>query len=195
MEKTLKYTPIVYNQISLSSEEREAGTSFYLEYKHTSLPEDGLLFFLPKYSCKADAMLTIKLPTQVLNGRQYTPKTYTIEVEANDGTTRHTQPGDIIAHRLCIFRFRPNTDKIILVNSPLFVNAKYTNLTATNATFLNKPVLLINDTLYTLVASNELEALENRVKKLEDKIIYGNIEAEEALADREDGTIYIKVEE
>lgn len=195
LERTLKYTPIVYTQTSSSQEEREAGTSFVLEYKHTSLPDDGLLFFLPLFNCKEDATLTVKLPQSAVGNRQYVPKTYTIEVEANNSTTRRTLEGDIIAYRLCIFRFKPNTNKIVLINSPLFMDAKYTNLTVTNATFLNPPKVFSNDNLYALVDARDFEALKNRVERLENKIIYGNIDAEEALADRESGTIYIKIED
>ena len=193
----MKYTPIVYNQISATSAQRASGTNFILEYKHTSLPEDGLLFFVPIYSCKNNATLTIRVPK--LNGSTlvYEDTTFDIEVETNKGVTRRTQQNDIVAHRMCIFRFRKNNNNVILINSPLYNEANYTSLTATNATFQNKPLVYdsANDTYYTLVNSKEFEDLKQRVSKVENKIIYGNIDPEEALSDREAGTIYIKVEE
>ena len=197
LEKTLKYTPIVYKQNSTPTNQDTVGTNFTLEYKHTSLPEDGLLFFLPVYSCKENASLTIKTP-RVSNGATvYDATTYTIEVETNKGITRPTQANDIVAFRMCIFRFKKGSNSIVLINSPLYNDARFTNLTVTNASFLSKPTVYDpdDDIEYTLVSSKDLSAIERRLTKVENKVIYGNGDPEEALADRDVGTIYIKVEE
>ena len=187
----------MYKQISTPTNQNTAGTQFVLEYKHTALPEDGLLFFLPIYSCSENAVLTIKTPKLNGNTIVYDQTDYTIEVETNNGFTRNTQVNDIIAYRMCIFRMKKGSNSIVLINSPLYNEASFTRISATDAQFMNKPEVYNpdDDHYYTLVDSKQLSQLEERVQILENKIIFGNVEPEEALADKDVGTIYIKVEE
>lgn len=153
---------------------------------------------MPKFSCTGEAVLVIRTPKLESNGKYtYHDKEYVIEVETNNGSLRRTQNGDIVGYRMCIFRFQNNSNSIVLINSPLYNEVTFSKAVITNCNFLNTPKVYDNaDTqYYTLVNKKEFEALKNRVSMLESKLIYGNIDPEEALADKEAGTIYIKVED
>ena len=98
---------------------------------------------------------------------------------------------------MCIFRFRLSSNEAILCNSPLYDSAIYSSIQATNATFLNRPVVYDPETMmtYTLISTQEFSDLVGRVEKLEKRIQFGTKEPEEALADLPAGTVYIQYEE
>ena len=194
LEKTLKYVGIVYNQSLYTTNQNASGTEYVLEYKHTDLPEDGLLFFVPAISSTGPSTLKIKIPT---SKDQYASRDFEILVETNNGLTRKVKRNDIIARRMCIFRFRKGTDQIVLCNSPLYDDALFSSLRVTDCTFVNKPTLVNQENtekIITLATSEDVASLEERIKALEDKIIYGIEDPETVLADKPSGTIYIQVE-
>mgnify|MGYP006896786439 CR=1 FL=1 len=90
-------------------------------------------------SCNGPSKLNIRTPSA--NGSQYIPHNFDILVETNDGRVRPAELGDIIAYRMCFFRFKKGTDKIILCNSPLYNEAAFTSLIANNAVFNNVPTV------------------------------------------------------
>lgn len=201
LEKSLQYTPIVYKQSIFSTNQEEFLNEYTLEFKQTDIPDDSLLFFVPSVSSNdsGNCKLIIKVPHANSDGSfTYGSLTYDIIVEQYDEQPRKAGKGDIIANRMCIFRFRKITGQVILCNSPLYNDAIFSNLRVTNLTLLNKPVYVDpqNPTItYTLVSTKELIALEERVAALEKKFIFGVEDAEEALADSPAGTVYIKIEE
>ena len=206
LEKTLKYTTLNYNQSAYTSNSNEFDNNFLLEYKYSEVAEDSLLFFTPTVSSRevtenTPCRLTIKLPTTVVrNGVktiEYTQKVYSIVVETNDGRTRNAMEGDIIASRMCVFRFRKNQNVAVLCNSPLYNDAKFSNLVVTNCQFLNTPTVLnplTGETIY-LVTSSDFKKLQEEVSQLKEKIIFGTEDPDTALADKPAGTVYIQVEE
>ena len=212
MEKALAYTPIVYNQATYQISERDKGFNYTIEYKQTQFPEDCLLYLDPAYSSQeiSDASpqehtLTIKLPkiNEEDGTISYAEKfTYPIVVEtiSDNLPFRPATSGDIIANRMCVFRFKKGFNKVILINSPLFNDARYSSIRATNAEFLEKPVIVTTDSNNnehrTMVAtSEEVSALDERLTEWENKINFGTKDPEEALQDAPVGSIYIQLEE
>ena len=201
LEKSLRYAGIVYSQSLYSTHSNAFDNNFILEYKHQDIPTDSLLFFVPSVSSNGTGCkLTIRIPYTVQGETsiRYRDDVYDIIVEKNDGTTRAAKENDIIAFRLCIFRFRKGTKKIILCNSPLYDDASYTSLTVTDCKFLNVPEVHNPESVQekiTLVTSKQFSELQERVAKLEQKFIMGVEDAEEVLADKPAGTVYIKYED
>ena len=202
LSKSLNYTPIIYKQSTYLTNQEQNGRNFVLEFKHTDIPDDSLLFFIPAFSsldplptekCK----LIVRIPKVVDGTYQYTELILKIIVEQNDDIPRDAKKGDIIANRMCIFRFRLSSNEAILCNSPLYDSAIYSSIQATNATFLNRPVVYDPETMmtYTLISTQEFSDLVGRVEKLEKRIQFGTKEPEEALADLPAGTVYIQYEE
>lgn len=202
--KALGYAPVVYKQSIYNTDQAEGGRNFVFEYKYTDIPDDSLLFFIPAFSsiepqdinhkCK----LIIRKPR--ISGTQYVYDNISLDiiVEQNDDVPRPATRGDIIANRMCIFRFRMSTKEAILCNSPLFDNAVISNFQATNAKFLNAPVIVDPEDpfkTYTVITTKEFNALQNEVNKLKRRIQYGTQSPEEALVGQPEGTIYIQYEE
>lgn len=211
----LKYSAYVYNQLSTLADNWDG--NYKIEYLHERIPDNSLIFMVPKYSSlptvySEDSVspidsnkLTIRylISTRIdedgIKRGVYSFKTYKIYVENPEGTLTLATRGDIIAHRLAIFRFiQGDDDSVILINSPLYNSVSLSTLTVTNrAAFYTRPVLIDKATgaEIPMATNTDLLALTKRVETLENKFQYGTIDAEEALADAEVGTIYIQVEE
>jgi hypothetical protein len=202
LAEALKYTSIVYYQSSYSTNQNNFDNVFVMEYGHTDLPDDGLLFFVPSVSSNDSGACVLKIKIPYLPAGQskftYTEKILPIIKETNDGKTFVVGQGDIIANRMCIFRFKKNSKNIILINSPLYNSIKINSLKATDAEFINVPTVYNPENAaiqIKLVTSVELEELKKRVTDLENKIIFGTEDPEAILSDKPTGTIYIQVEE
>lgn len=214
VSNNLKYNAYVYNQLSTVSSKWEG--NYKIEYLYDKIPDNSLLFMVPKYSSLAtiysedstapiDAnRLTIRylIGTKEVDGVKrgvYEEKTYTIYVESPEGTLTLATKGDIIAHRLAIFRFiQGDEDSVILINSPLYNSVSLSTLTVTNkTTFYTRPVIVdkVTGAEIPIASNTDLLALEKRVEALENKFIYGTDDAENVLLDAPVGTIYIQVEE
>jgi hypothetical protein len=214
LANNLKYGAYVYTQLSTPATVWDG--DYKIEFLYEQLPDNCLVFMVPKYSSLSTKQtdgtektinankLTIKylVSTEIVNGvkrGKYTSKSYNIYVESPEGILTLATKGDIIANRLAIFRFiKGDNDSVILVNSPLYNSVSLSTLTVTNkATFFTRPVVVDNATNseIPLATNTDLRALEERVEKLENKFQYGTKDPEEALLDAEIGTIYIRVEE
>lgn len=194
----LPYFPKVYHQASYTPASSEDVRNFNLIYKFTTLPSDSLIYFVPNInSINGTNNLIIKVPTSYNDEPSYREYSYTIVVETNDGSTRLAQANDLIAFRMCIFRFaKGNNKQVILTNSPAYNSLQITTLNATQANFSNTPTVGENTmTRISLATMNDVSELTARVESLENKIIFGTKEPEEALATSPNGTIYIQVEE
>jgi hypothetical protein len=195
----LPYFPKVYTQASYTPTTDEHLREFNLIYKFSFLPSDCLIFFVPTQSSIAGRnKLVIKVPTSSLDDTPtYQDLKFDIIIETNDGNTRPADVGDIIAYRMCTFRFaKGNTNTVILVNSPSYNSIQISNLTATNAKFLDIPTVGENSlTSVRLATVGDLSNIIERVDKLKDKISYGTADPEEALATKPNGTIYVQVED
>ena len=210
----LRYSAYVYTQLNTPSTQWEG--DYAIEFLYDKLPENCLVFMVPKYSSLATSYtdgtdkiveanyLTIKylIGTETINGikyGKYRETSYKIYVETSEGTLTLATKGDIVANRLAMFRFiKGDNDSVILINSPLYNSISLSTLTVTNkTTFYTTPVIVdrVSNSEIPLATNSDLISLENRVKKLEQKFQYGTLDAEEALIDAEVGTIYIQVEE
>lgn len=200
LEKSLKYTGIVYNQTSHITNQQEYANSFTLEYKYEDIPTDGLLFFVPKTSSNGDKIesyLNIRTP---ISNNSYKDNYLKIVKETSTNGYQSIGTGDIIANRLCIFRFRKDyigNTVAVLVNSSLFNDVSLTNAQITNCEFLNVPTVKNYEGTapIKIATSKDIVSLIARIEALENKILFGTDEPDEALANKPSGTIYIKVEE
>lgn len=200
----LKYGAYVYTQLATLYDEWNG--EYKIEYLYDSLPDNSLLFMVPIYSSKADGN---KLTIRYLTGTRvdsttgsikgvYTSKTYNILIENPEGYLTKASKGDIVANRLCAFRFiKGDNDTVILLNSPLYNSVSLSHLTVINdATFYETPTVVDSNTgaKVPLAKSTELKALEKRIEKLEKRLQYGTANADTVLATADIGTIYIQVE-
>lgn len=205
LKKMLNYLPMIYNQQQTSVNTGE----IVIKYPYNKIPENALLFVLPMYnSLSSGNKLTIKFATVSQNGTVVsytTTKQYNIMVEDTDGKKRAAGLGDIVANRLCMFRFiTNNSSDIILCNNPIYNNLKCSTLCITNsAKFYETPKVIY----YTnqgvekeveLALSSDLQDLAARVTALENKFVTGTDSAEEYFENNPNapqGTIYMQVEE
>lgn len=205
LKKMLNYLPMIYNQQQTSVNTGE----IVIKYPYNKIPENALLFVLPMYnSLSSGNKLTIKFATVSQDGTVVsytTTKQYNIMVEDTDGKKRAAGLGDIVANRLCMFRFiTNNSSDIILCNNPIYNNLKCSTLCITNsAKFYETPKVIY----YTnqgveqeveLALSSDLQNLAARVTALENKFVTGTGSAEEYFENNPNapqGTIYMQVEE
>ena len=208
----LKYGAYVYNQLNTLYDDWDG--NYKIEYLYDEIPDNSLLFMVPVYSSKdiskeyeEGKKYTNKLTIRYLAGSReqqgvivgvYKEKTYTILIENPEGYLTKATSGDIVANRLCIFRFIKGDDNtVILLNSPLYNSISLSTLSVTNeATFYTTPTVVDKTTQarVPLVTETKLVELENRVAKLESKFQFGSDDASSALATASVGTIYIQVE-
>lgn len=210
LKKVLNYLPMVYEQQKTMSKPGE----IVIRYPYKSIPKDALLFVLPfRNSITIEGntdnlypnKLTICFAEVSSNGEiSYNDsKTYNIIVEDINGSKRKAISGDIIANRLCMFRFISNTSsEIILCNNPIYNNLSCSTLSITNdANFYTVPSYMYasNGTYIKkqLALNEDLDSLEKRVTKLEERFKFGTETPEEYFNNNnvEDGTIYMQVEE
>lgn len=205
LKKMLNYLPMIYNQQQTSVNTGE----IVIKYPYSKIPENALLFVLPLYnSLSSGNKLTIKFATVSQDGTVVsytTTKQYNIMVEDTDGKKRAAGLGDIVANRLCMFRFiTNNSSDIILCNNPIYNNLKCSTLCITNsAKFYETPKVIY----YTnqgvekeveLALASDLQDLAARVTALENKFVTGTDSAEEYFENNPNalqGTIYMQVEE
>lgn len=205
LKKVLNYLPMIYNQLQLGTATTGEIT---IKYPYETIPENALLFVLPLYSSlDVNNKLTIKFAKVSQDGSiisYATSKTYEIMVEDTDGTKRRATTGDIIANRLCMFRFiTGNSSQIILCNNPIYNNISCSSLVVTDsAKFYKQPVLVYNSQGLLkeapLALEQDLQALAARVTALENKFKVGTDTAEKYFEDNPNapqGTIYLQVEE
>ena len=204
LKKMLNYLPMVYNQQPLEKE-----GEFIIKYPYSSIPENAILFVLPLYnSILADNKLKIKFATldKTTNLVTYSvTKVYNIFIEDVEGSRRVATQGDIVANRLCMFRFMSNNSSdIILCNNPTYNNLSCSTLCTIGVAKFYQPPEVVYYTgagaeKTTPVALNsDLEKLATRVLALENKIKFGTETVDQYLEKNPttpEGTIYIQVEE
>lgn len=203
LAKMLPYMPRIYTQASYIPTTEENERKFGLIYKFSYLPSDALLYFVPtQSSVNGINKLIIKIPsidnpTGDEENVTYRDIAYDIVIETNNGATRAATEGDIIAYRMCIFRFaKTSTNTIVLTNSPSYNSLKISELAATNALFLNLPKVGENSlSAVKLATLADISNLQEQINRLDGKVIYGTKDPEEALAGLPNGTLYVQIEE
>lgn len=203
MLQALQYNTYVYPQIANDYATNDG--EFIINYTQDTLPYDGLLFMVPcKFSIAIEDVLSrnylILRKASIVDGRReyIVFKKMLIAVERNDGTTVPATKGDILANRLCIFRFiTSDVDTAILINSPYYNSMSLTNLTVLGDTVFRKLPCFQEGDLSTpvpLATSTEVQKLRERIEAVENKVQYGEEDPDVALEGLPDGTIYIQVE-
>ena len=207
LKQMLNYLPMIYNQQASANNTGE----IIIKYPYDKVPNNALLFVLPLYSSVEDTTashnkLTIKFAEVSKDGSivGYSKgKQYNILVEDTNGSKRKASKGDIIANRLCMFRFiSNNANDVILCNNPIYNNLKCSTLCITNSTkFYEIPKFVTNiggvEKEIDLALKSEVQELRTKVDALEKKFRVGTESAEEFFEDSSipDGTIYLQVEE
>jgi hypothetical protein len=205
LKKMLNYLPMIYNQQQLNIVNDGKIT---IKYPYDKIPENALLFVLPIYSSlESNNKLAIKFAQVSQDGTTVNyniVKEYNILVEDTNGTKRAAGLGDIVANRLCMFRFiTNNSSDIILINNPIYNNLNCSTLCITNSAKFHtipKYITEINgiEKEFELALNQDLQSLEARVTALENKFKVGTESAEDYFANNptaEKGTIYLQVEE
>lgn len=206
LKKMLNYLPMIYNQQQLSSVNTGEIT---IKYPYDKVPDNAILFVLPLYSSlESNNKLTIKFAQVQQDGKAInytTTKTYEIMVEDTNGTKRKAGLGDIVANRLCMFRFiTGNSSQIILCNNPIYNNLNCSTLCITNSAKFYKVPTVIYFTNQgveqeaPVALDQDLQSLAARVAALENKFKVGTDTAEKYFENNPnapDGTIYLQVEE
>lgn len=202
--QSLKYMPYVFTQVNTG-----AIGEYIIRYPHREVPDNSLLFMLPTRNAHPTInKLILLLPNVQRDDTGNTTITYNnddrieynIIMEHNDGTMRNAREFSIIANRLALFRFiKGDKDTVVLTNNPNFNDINISTLLVNNnAVFRQKPIYSPdpNDSSKDaeIVTADQYNALLKRVEDLEKMFVFGDQDPQEALADKPDGTIYVKVE-
>jgi hypothetical protein len=200
VSESLKYVPVVYKEVILSA---NTDTSHhYIKHKIGQLDFNSLLFFLPlSYDSSQTDTQFIKLlqPGEGFTIDSVNIKTYKVLYEKTlpNGSTSFVEAKRQHLRSLRLYILRMISDnEVVIVN---YQETDVVNFTANaefvNATFTTMPTIIVDEEEYTFVKSNEFLELKDRVSALERKIIVNTQAPEEALAQEDEGTIYVKVEE
>lgn len=203
------YMPIVYQQQNVpTGTEKE---DVYIIKTHLDrLPDNGLLFVLPKYTSTTS---TVKLKVLFENDASKAV-TYTVYLENTNGNLIKASANSLVANRLAIFRIveqfsKKTTDNpevnhmVVLTNNPFYNNLTISQLNVSNQTiFRRMPVYLpesyadgtdISNGFEFVLYSEYLE-LKQRLETLEKRLVIGIEDISEVADTLEEGQIYMKVE-
>lgn len=203
------YMPIVYQQQNIpTGEEKE---NIYIIKTHLDrLPDNGLLFVLPKYTSTKN---TVKLKVLFENDNTKAV-TYTVYLENTNGNLIKASANSLVANRLAIFRiveqFSKKTESnpevnhmVVLTNNPFYNNLSISQLNVSNeAIFKRMPVCLPESHVdgtdipkgFEFVLYADYIDLQNRVATLEKRLVVGTEDIEDVADTLEEGQIYMKVE-
>lgn len=202
--KALSHLPTIYNQRTTQNWNGE----YIIHYPFSEVPNNTILLMLPLYNALAEGSnkLTIKYATvSGPDSVEYTTsKTYNILVEGHNGRKRPATKGDIIANRLCIFRFITNNpNDVVLCNNPIYGDLVCSTLNITNeARFYERPKHVYttqdgSERETTLATTQELEDLKTRLANLENRLHVGTESPETFFETNQDlpkNTIYFQTE-
>jgi hypothetical protein len=193
--EALRYMPYIYRQIKNANTGNTATRhNFYVKYKSDELDPNTILFLLPDDPGKQENILGILSP---LDGYDYSEaKKYIINIEGIDGQYTPANDFNIVANRMLMIRVisKPvgNTPgNVVILNDPWKDDVDVATINVRGEASFHEPVFVKGK---RLVDIDELTALQNRVQKLEEKIIVGTQDPSVALQDAADGTIYLQVD-
>lgn len=195
----LKYSPVVYKEVILSANTNPS--NHYIKHKVGMLDQNALLFFVPlAYDTNDTDNQFIKLlqPGEGYSISSVNIKSYQVFVEFTNvnGQTSYVPAKRKHLRVLKLYMLRLiSPDQVVIINFQETDQATLTNAELTDAKFYGLPTVEIDEEVFTLVKSDDFEALVDRVAALERKIIVNTQAPEEALAQEDDNTIYVKVEE
>ena len=208
--KAIQYMPQVYTQKDMYKDSygNEKPGYIKIKYPYETVPNNSLLFVLPlRGSIEHNAegsqfnrLVVEYWEASTVNGEEVITKgkekIYEILVEQPDGTKRNATVGDILPDRLCVFRFiKGNANYVILCNNPIHGDIYASSLKITGeVSFYQTPT--VNGVKLASLA--ELQSLNERIERLENKFKSGSESAEAFFDNNPDlpeGTIYIQTEE
>ena len=214
LKKMLNYLPMIYNQRTPSS---TWDGNMVIRYPYKEIPDNAILFVLPLYSSLDNKTtpninrLTIQYATVSQDGSvisYQTSKTYNIVIESQDGSKRPATVGDIIANKLCMFRFITNNKKdIVLCNNPIYNNLQCSSLYITNESkFRELPIYeylttingVVEKKQTTLATAEDIAKLNERLTNLENRLQVGTESPEDFFNNNPNlpqDTIYFQTEE
>lgn len=130
-------------------------------------------------------------------------KYYPLRTISDAGYERDICKGDIVANKVCLIRYNPITEHIILVNPSMDKEATIYNLKVYGeAEFASAPKVRkeykdtegnIQYEYLEIPTLEQYEQLLRRIEKLESRFIIGIEEPKEALEDADPGVIYLKI--
>lgn len=199
LSDSLKYVPIIYKEVLL-----EANTDpshHYIKHKVGSLDLNALLFFIPLgYDTSDQDVQYIKLlqPGEGYSITSPNIKSYQVFIEKTnpEGLTSYVPATRQNFRTLKLYMLRAISDnEVVIINYQESDVTTLTNVELIQANFTSMPKVTIDEEEYTFVRSDVFQALADRVAALERKIIVNTQAPAEALAQEDEGTIYVKVEE
>lgn len=213
LSTVLKYLPQIYTQREISDNVGE----IIINYPHKELPSGIILYVLPYRNSieenintpSQSNVLTIKYHTTKLNPdtnkyelTSIETKKYSIFVEGTNGTKRPASSGDILADRLCMFRFSSkNSQEVILCNSPMYGNVFCNTLEIGNKLTLKELPVLVDtegEEVDRLVSYKELKELKEKINSLDSRLVVGTKTPEQYFSstpNAAEGTIYLQMED
>jgi len=200
VSEAFKYVPIIYREVILTSNGNPS--DHYVKHKIGQIDINGLFFFIPlTYDVNgSNNTQYIKLlqPGEGFTLESPNIKTYKVMFERTTSTGEtvisEAKPYHLKPQRLYMMRLL-NADELIIINYSYNDLLLATKLEADIAEFKQVPKVIIDDSEYSLVKSDDFTSLVERVDALERKILINTQAPEEALANEDDGTIYVKVED
>lgn len=214
LKKMLNYLPMIYNQRTPAS---TWDGNITIRYPYKEIPDNAILFVLPLYNSLDNTntpninKLTIQYATVSQDGSTIsyqTSKTYNIVIESQDGSKRPATVGDIIANKLCMFRFITNNKKdIVLCNNPIYNNLQCSSLYITNESiFRELPIYeyittvngVVTTKYTTLATADDIKDIKRRLDLLEQRLQIGTESPEEFFSNNPNlpqDTIYFQTEE
>ena len=181
-----RFTPYVYTQ--RRNQETTPGL-FQINLPADRIKPESIFYMLPcERSVNSENILSIVDSSNL-------EKSYRILYEAPTGTLEPIDAGSIIPNRLAMFRFAPSDNySVILLNNPLHGTIVVDNLTVLgNTIFTNRPVYKDEEgSEHQIAFKSDVDEVSETVENLND-VFYGSETPEIALADSEEGTIYIQV--
>lgn len=196
----LKYMPIIYKGLIISDNQNE--NHHYIKHKTGDVNFNQIIFFVPqKVATTGTETQLIKLlqPGEGYDITSENIKTYTIKMEIGLDEEPWTRFDDckkehLKAQRVYMLR-RISDTELVVINYRYDTNLIGNSLEFVDAHFTNAPTITVNDNPVTLATTSALNDLAARVTALENKIKVGTEDATTALADEDEGTIYVRVED
>ena len=196
----VKYMPIIYKEVLIT--DSQDPNNHYIKHKVGDIGFSDLLFFVPQQiPAEGTNVQYIKLlqPGEGYDITSANIKTYTIKIEVGLDEEPWTQFVDcqrihLKPQRLYMLRKYSETELIV-------VNFRYDDaligntLTFAQGHFTSAPTTTVDGSSVTLVNTNDFNALVTRVSALEGLIKVGTQDAATALAEEDEGTIYVRVED
>lgn len=184
MSQQLSAIPTFHRQSRRDAE--DICSKFNIDEVITKPSLNSILFILPvQNSAEEDNKL-------LLNYLDGSTEEFELYKETLKGSIEKATSNDLVAERTAIIRIEKIYNKriAVIINSPLYNEAIFNKAYIDIAEFYKIPTVNGKE----LITYDSVEDFDDRIKKLENKFIFGNQEPEEALEGKEIGTIYAKIE-